>query len=133
MLACEFCARLAPMQPPGNHQVKDQPKITFKPERNSLSQMPQLHDLLPMNAGERWRDGAQKKGTGNSHPVQGLANYTAIERFNINGNVWQLGQIRKTGFGRNSQASQFWLYLIPAADGFGWGPTTQSNLTFTSL
>src|SRR5436305_11991742 len=63
----------APVQASGDHQVKDQPKVIIKAERNPLSHTAECFYGMLMDRLNRRIGSAQKKWPGDLRPLENMA------------------------------------------------------------
>src|SRR5438270_4434478 len=84
-------AVFVPVQPPGNHQMQDQPEIIVKPDGDSFPDAAQAGDAMVEDCFQRWVGGAQQRRPRGMDLLKDVAENPAFQRLNINNNVRQLG------------------------------------------
>ena len=84
-----FGAVLVPVQPPGNHQVQNEPQIAFDTDTDAFTEPPQPSDFLAFHTREWRHGGAQQKRTRDSNALQPGALNSLLESFDVNSDVRQ--------------------------------------------
>jgi hypothetical protein len=75
------------VQPAGNHQVKNQPKIILDANCNALAQAPQFADNVTFHDRKRRSRGSQEKGACQPYPLEWLTDNAWLECVDIGGNI----------------------------------------------
>ena len=86
-------ARLAPAQPPGDHQVDDEKQIVVEGEHEALADAAHTANGLGMNGSERRIDGAQDEGAVQGDPLEAAADDVARQRLEIDDDVGEFGNV----------------------------------------
>ena len=60
------------MKTAGNHKVKHKPQIAFQANGDPLADSAKRMNLAAFDAAERWVDGAEQKGAGNTNSLERL-------------------------------------------------------------
>src|ERR1700674_2368850 len=90
LAACQLCSSGPPVQPAGNHQVQDQPEITFYSNRDSLADRPQFAHDAALD-GCNWRlCGSQQERAREAHSFDGLIDDSWFECADVGGDIGQL-------------------------------------------
>ena len=79
------------MQTAGNHQVQDEPEIVVEADGDAFADAAQGAHFFAVDRGERRFDGAQQKWAGEAHALERLAQDARFERFDVDGDVGELG------------------------------------------
>ncbi len=79
------------MQPPGDHQVQHQPELSLQADGDPLAKPAQRFDRLVRGGLERRVERPQQKRAVYAHTGKGPADNPALESFQVDRNVGQLG------------------------------------------
>src|ERR1700722_2427018 len=125
--AAKLRLTITPMQAAGNHQVQNEPKIAFHPNRDTLADAPQLLHLASFRARERRLNRPQQKRTGHANLLQRLAGDARLERVNISRYIGQFGHRRKTiPYQLARPRADFAIERTPRDESFATPPLTRT-------
>ena len=91
----ELYTWLAPVQPPGNHQVQNQPEMALQTNGDTLADAAERLDVLSFHGLQWGVRRAEQKGAGDPDTFQALMRDALLQRFDINHNV---GEFRHAAF-----------------------------------
>jgi hypothetical protein len=91
--ATGLCAERVPVKTTGDHQMKDEPKISLETDADSLSHAAELQHLFAGGFGEGRDCGAQEKRANNANSFERLAEDATFERFDVNSDVRKFGHV----------------------------------------
>jgi hypothetical protein len=77
------------MKPPGDHEVQNEPKITFQADCDSFANSPQSAHDTTLNIRNRRFCRAQQKWARYSHMFQRLAQDARFKRADVSGDIRQ--------------------------------------------
>ena len=86
-LGGELHTRLAPVQPPRDHQVQYQPEIVLQADGDALAHTPQFPHRFPLDGVKWWRGCAEQKRTRDPHALEPLIQDARLESFHVHGDV----------------------------------------------
>jgi len=86
-----FLAWEHPSQPAGDHQMQHEVQRAFEHEHDALADAADLGDALALGARDRRHRGAQDERVHELHPLQHAAGDTALQSFDVDRDVGQLG------------------------------------------
>ena len=75
------------MQASGDHQVQDQPEVTFQADGDALAKPAQLPDDTAFGGADGRFDGAQKEWCREADTLQRLTENPFFQRFNVDRDV----------------------------------------------
>ena len=93
----QLCSRDPPVQTSRNHQMQNEPQVSFKTNCNALSDAPQFAHLAPFNTRKRRFHRAQQKWARQANMLNRLADNARFESGNISGDVWKFWHPRPGG------------------------------------
>ena len=83
-----------PVQPPGNHQMKNQPEIALELDGNSFADPSQTDNFPVAGLCQGRKGGAQEERRREPDLEQFLAQQSPLERFEVNRNIRQFWHSR---------------------------------------
>jgi len=75
----------------GDHEMKDKPKAVFEADADAFAQAAELEDFFAGDVAEGRVCSAKKKRADDPHGFECLAEDASFERFDVNGDVGELG------------------------------------------
>jgi hypothetical protein len=79
------------VQPPGDHEVKHQPRFAVQADGDALAEAAQFHDPLAFDRREGRVEAAEQEWTVDANAFQGPTLNATLQGLDVQGNVGQLG------------------------------------------
>lgn len=79
------------MESPGDHEVKDEPKIAVQSNRDALSDAPQLPHDTAFSSRNRRLGGSQQERVGYPDVFERPADDAVLQRADVRGDIRELG------------------------------------------
>jgi hypothetical protein len=87
LTACEFDFRGAPVQPAGDHQMKNEPKIALNSDRDSFTYAPYFTYATAFHIRYGWLRGAQQERVCDANALQSLTHDARLKRVRVGEDV----------------------------------------------
>src|ERR1051326_5555244 len=105
-------APLAPVQPPGDHEMDDEPEIVVETNGDALADAAKRGHAMSKNRRQRRVRGAQKRWPGREDLFEHLAEDAALQSFNVNDDIGQFGHALAISGQRAAKSASFLSTII---------------------
>ena len=100
------------MQTAGDHEMKNEPKVSFEADGDALADASNFADRPPFDGCDGRVDGAQEKDAGDAHVLERLAKDARLKRGDVGGDVGQFRHCYQIAAKVLASATIFFCWLI---------------------